>query len=259
MEYDYTILESVPDAPGRNGTQPLGGARIIVEFPRLKLAQVNELRRTFYKNIEVLKLTYFHIRNHYSNFTDTILCDRLSLLAMRHEAAIEEYSSEFVKGGQTNFPGVRFELQKEGPGVVYGSDLKLYYDPLPIKGKGKKKSVEKNLTPEEVTSRLRASIIHPETPIIHLYAGQKVDLSAYAVRGNHNQNAAFTTGLCTFYEVDEKGEIPVIPPEEGDLDHLKLRMIVESYGQYSPQQLLDRLIAIESKNHVKHEEVNEVH
>lgn len=192
MSYAHRIIEEESD-------------RIVVVFDGLSESKLNDLRIAFYTKIEVLKFCYFDIQVHYSNFPDTIICDRLAQLTLKTGNAIEEYSREALsKGEEKVYPGVGFKLKKKGPAVVYARDLE-HLGGLPVE------------------------VLYGEMPLVPLYERQEIDIIAYAVRGTHSQNAGFSPGLCTFYEEDNE-----------------LRFVVESYGQYTPKQLLDKLIALES-------------
>ena len=208
-EYKYRVIDQDDDL-------------IVVEFDKLALKDINQLRVAFYRQLEVVRLSYFHIRKHHSNYADGFLCDRLGLLALRHLDPIEKYTTRGVPtrtSPPSEIPGVRMELKVEGPAVIYARDLKLINEPSPESAEA-----------EGVNQILGLEVIYPDTPILNLYDGQYVDIVAYGVRGTHWQNAAWCAGNCTFYTAE---------PESDP----KIHFAVEAYGQYSPKEIIDLLIA----------------
>ena len=71
-------------------------------------------------------------------------------------------------------------------------------------------------------------IVYPETPLISLAEGQSIDIDFFAVKAKASEHARHQPGMCRLYEKDGRA-----------------RLVIESYGSFTPKELLEKVTSEE--------------
>ena len=125
---------------------------------------MNALRRTMMNRVPVLAIEEVSIYENSSVIFDEFLAHRLGMVPLR---------AEISKGKDDT--KAKFTLEKEGPGVVYSSDLK--------------------------TKSPGVEVADKKIPLVELAKGQNVKLEAEAVFGYGKEHAKWQPGLAAYNEM----------------------------------------------------------
>jgi len=143
---------------------------------------LNVLRRAILEEVKTLAIEDVYIIENNSAIWDEMLAHRLGLVVLNTHENIKENEE------------IRFYLEKNEKGYIYGSDLK--------------------------TDKKNTYVIYPETMIAYIDENQKVKLEAVAILSNGKQHAKFIPGHVYYYRTGElklEGKL-----DEKELENLKL-------------------------------------
>jgi len=131
-------------------------------------AFANAIRRAMIAEVPVFAIEDVTIFQNTSSLYDEMIAHRLGLIPLATDLAGEDLSLE------KNKSKVSFKIDKQGPGMVYASDL--------------------------VSSDTKIKPAYGNIPIVPLNAGETLTLEAEAVLGNGHQHAKFQPATCAAYK-----------------------------------------------------------
>jgi len=175
---------------------------------------MNLVRRTSSFGIKTFAIEDVTFIQNNSALYDEILAQRLGLLPLKVNKDIFTLKK----------PEVHFTLNAEGPKVVRASDLI-------VKGKG-------------------VEILNPNTPIVVLSKDQKLELTATAIPGIGSEHSKWSAGNVFYFRYPSaaKGKesleelrkmIDSDPIVKLKNQSNKFILVVESWGQLTPKEMLD--------------------
>lgn len=138
-----------------------GCLKLLVKGADVQL--LNAIRRTVMNNVPVLAMEDIAIYENNSVLFDEFLGNRLALLPIKMDKSYKEGEK------------VKFTLKKQGPGMVYSSDIKCK-DP-------------------------KMAIAYKDIPIVKLKEGQKIKLEITAVVGTGKQHAKWQPALISYKQL----------------------------------------------------------
>jgi len=188
-------------------------------------AGANAIRRSIVSKIPSLAIEDIVIYSNSSAMHDEILAHRLGLIPLKTDLKMYNFADicECEKG-DCSLCAVYFELNAEGPKVVYSGDL--------------------------VSSDPNVAPVYDNMPIVELLDGQKIMLKATARMGNSRWGMKIYNGLGARQDAYNRGEDISAEPghakwqagiasyekkENGSYD-----FFVESYGQVDVKEMISR-------------------
>ncbi len=217
----------------------------------------NALRRAIISEVPVMAISKVHYSHNNSALYNEMLALRLGLIPLKADIKTYNLRSECsCKGKGCPKCTATITLDVRGPGMVYARDLK---------------SSDPNVKP-----------VYPDMPIVKLFEGQEVKLEAEAVLGYGTEHARFNAGMASYQYYPKitvrgsscseaikacpkgvlemkGGKVVVKDLQKCDLclacvnacndgkikvegDTSKFIFTVESWGQYTPRELVKAAI-----------------
>ena len=137
--------------------------KLVLEIKKGNAAFVNSLRRVIMESVPTIAVEDVEIRKNSSALYDEVIAHRLGLLPLTTD--IESYnlpSKCKCNGEGCASCQVKLTLEAEGPGIITAAELK---------------SKDPKVKP-----------VYPETPIVKLLKGQKIELEATAILGTGKEH-----------------------------------------------------------------------
>ena len=143
--------------------------RLTILFKKTEPSFVNAVRRAILESVPTMAIEDVELRKNSSVLYDEVIASRLGLLPLTTD--LESYNLPWkckCKGEGCASCQVKLTLEAEGPGIITASEIK---------------SKDPKIKP-----------VFPETPIVKLLKGQKIEIEATAMLGTGKMHAKWSPG-----------------------------------------------------------------